>query len=149
MIRAALLLALVAGCGSVTMADPQADAAAADVGSAGRRAEGGTGGAAGEVAPPADAGAAGARADAGPDYGPAPGPRPDVPDGGWVGGVVGNCYDVRCANGGDLKSNATMCAPGPSGAECLRCTVAAPGPACVAVQNGPTRWLVPSCGACP
>jgi hypothetical protein len=54
--RLALLLLLVAGCGSVTLADPQSDAAAADVGSAGRRAEGGTGGAAGEVAPPADAG---------------------------------------------------------------------------------------------
>lgn len=148
MIRAVLLFALV-GCGSVALA-PAPDASSDAAG----RSEVGSGGAAGDAAPPADAGAAGAGGapiDAGRDYGPAPGPRPGVPDGGWVGGIVGNCYDIPCADGSHRAAAGATCAPSRAGAPiCIVCAgwPDAPGPACVTNATGragPPSFYVHDC----
>jgi hypothetical protein len=149
MIRAALLLAFVAGCGSVTpfAADAAPDAVqdAAQLETIGDSGAGGAGG------------GAGVGVDAGVDYGQPPGPRPVMPDGGWVGGVVGNCYDIACGDGSNVRADPVWCQPAGASADCFKCRVTAPGPACVAIgsavcQNNPQRctpghpsFLVASC----
>lgn len=132
-----LALLQMAGCGSVT---PAVEDAGTDAGvrvdavpevtvsadAAESRGNAGAGG----------AGGAGGDGDAGVDYGPAPGPRPGVPDGGWVGGIVGNCYDVKC---GDGSSRNSMCnAAGTTGGNtCVACPdTPLPAPPCVTNGTG-------------